>query len=80
MASVLAPSVVDHEFESRSGQTKDFKMGICCFPAKHAALRRKSKDLLARNQYSVSEWNNMSTRGHFFQHASTIKIQLSVLV
>ena len=26
------------------------KIDICCFSAKHAALRRKSKDWLARNQ------------------------------
>ena len=25
-------------FEPRSGQTKDYKLGICCFSAKHAAL------------------------------------------
>ena len=43
-------------------QTKDYKMGICCFSAKHAALRRKSKDWLARNQNNVSEWSDMSTR------------------
>ena len=30
--------------ESRSCQTKDFKIGICCFSGKHAALRSKSKD------------------------------------
>jgi hypothetical protein len=35
-------------FEPRSGQTKDYKIGICCFSAKHAALRRKSKDWMAR--------------------------------
>jgi hypothetical protein len=29
-------------------------IGICCFSAKHAALRRKSKDWLARNQDNVS--------------------------
>jgi hypothetical protein len=28
----------------------------------------------------VSEWSDMSIRGLFFQWASTIKIQLSVLV
>jgi len=28
----------------RSGQTKDHKIGICCLFAKHAVLRRKSKD------------------------------------
>ena len=27
-----------------SGQTKDYKIGICCFSTKHAALRRRSKD------------------------------------
>ena len=49
MVSVLASSVVDRGFEPRSGQAKDYKIGICCFSAKHAALRRKSKDWLARN-------------------------------
>jgi hypothetical protein len=53
---------------------KDYKISICCFSAKHAALRRKSKDWLARNQNNVSEWSDMSTRGLLFQWASTIKI------
>jgi hypothetical protein len=35
-------SAVDCGFESRSGQTKDCKIGICCFSDKHATLRRKS--------------------------------------
>ena len=80
MVSVLALSVVDRGFELRSGQTKDYKIGICCFSAKHAALRRKSKDWLAWNQNNVSEWSDMFTRRLLFQWASTIKIQLSVLV
>ena len=67
MDSVLASSVVDRGFEHRSGQTKDYKIGLCCFPAKHAALRRISKDWLARNQNNVSEWSDMSTRGLLFQ-------------
>ena len=50
-----------------TGQTKDYKIGICCFSAKHAALRRKSEDWLARNQNSVSEWGNMSIHGLLFQ-------------
>jgi hypothetical protein len=54
MVSVLASSVVDHGFKPWSGQTKDYKIGICCFSAKHAALRRKSKDWLAWNQDNVS--------------------------
>ena len=38
MVGVLASSVVDGGFEPRSGQTKDYKIGICCFSARHAAL------------------------------------------
>jgi hypothetical protein len=67
MVSLLALSVVDHGFESGSGQTKDYKIGICCFSAKHAALGRKSKDLLARDQDNVSEWGDMSIPGLLFQ-------------
>ena len=44
MVSVLASSTVDRGFEPRSGQTKDYIIGICCFSAKHAVLKRKSKD------------------------------------
>ena len=55
MVSMLDSSAVDHGFEPRSGQTKDNKIGICCFSAKHAALSGKSKDWLARNQDNVSE-------------------------
>ena len=67
MVTLLASSAVDRRFEPRSGQTKDYKIGICCFSAKHAALRRNNKNWLARNQNNVSEWSNMSTRGLLFQ-------------
>jgi hypothetical protein len=67
MVSVLASSAGDRVFEPRSGQTKDYKIGICCFSARHAELRRKSKDWLARNQNNVSEWSDMSTCGLLFQ-------------
>ena len=59
MDSVLTPSAVDRRFEPRSGKTKDYKIGIRCFPSKHAALRRKSKDWLTRNQDNVSGWGDM---------------------
>jgi hypothetical protein len=49
MVSVLASSAVGCGSETRPAQTKDYKIGICCFSAKHAALRRKSKDWLAGN-------------------------------
>jgi hypothetical protein len=67
MVSVLASSGVDCGFELWSGQTKDFKIGICCFSVKHAALRSKRKDWLAQNQNNVSEWSDMSTCGLLFQ-------------
>ena len=63
----LTSGAVDCEFEPRSSQTNNYKIGICCFFAKHAALRRKSKYWLARNQNNVSEWSDMSTRRLLFQ-------------
>ena len=60
MVSMLASSSVDRGFVPRLGQTKDYKIGICCFSAKYAALRRKRKDWLARNQDNVSEWGDLS--------------------
>jgi hypothetical protein len=40
MVSVLASSAVDRLFEPRLGQTKDYNIAMCCFFAKHAAVRR----------------------------------------
>jgi hypothetical protein len=67
MVNVFTSSAVYRGFKSRSGQTKDYEIGICCFSAKHAAVRRKSKDRLARNQDNVSEWGDMSVHGLLFQ-------------
>jgi len=39
---------------------------MCCFSAKHAALRRKSKDWLARNQDNMSKLGDMSIRRLLF--------------
>ena len=60
MVSVLASGMVDRGFYPWSGQTKDFKIGICYFSANYAELRKKNKDWLARNQNNVSEWSDMS--------------------
>jgi hypothetical protein len=67
MVSVLASSTVDSGFEPRSGETKDYKIGMCCLSAKHAALRSKSNDSLAWNQNNVSECSDMSTHELLFQ-------------
>ena len=47
LISVLALSAAICGFESRSSQTKDYKIDICCFSAKYAALRSKTKAWLA---------------------------------
>ena len=60
-------SAVDLGFEPRSEQTKDYKIGICCFSAKHTALRSKSKDWLAQNQDNVSERGDMPIHRLLFQ-------------
>ena len=48
MVSVLTSSGVDRGvdrgLEPRSGQTKSYEIGICCFSARHAAFWRKCKD------------------------------------
>ena len=67
MVSVLASSATESGFEPHSCQTKDYTIGICCYSAKHAALQRKSKYWLARNQNNISEWSDISTRGLLFQ-------------
>jgi hypothetical protein len=67
MVSVLTLSAVDREFEPWLGKTKVYKINICCFSAKHAALICKSKDWLAWNWDKVSEWGDMSIRRLLFQ-------------
>ena len=67
MVSMLASSSVDRGFEPPSGQTKDHKIGICCFSANYTALKRKSKDWLTWNQDNVSEWGDMCIRRLLFQ-------------
>ena len=44
-------------------QTKDYKIGICCFSAKHAALKGRSNDWFVQNRVNVSEWSDMFTCG-----------------
>ena len=73
MVSLLASCSVHCGFKPRSGQNKDYKIVICCFSAKHAALRRKSKDWLARNQDNMSEWSDMFICKLLFQYKNPTK-------
>ena len=52
MVNMPALSVVNRGFKPALVKPK---IGICCFSAKHAVLKRKSKDGLARNQDNVFE-------------------------
>ena len=44
MIRMLASSVVDRWFEPRSGQTKDYKIGVCCFSA--GSIKKKEQRLV----------------------------------
>jgi hypothetical protein len=63
IVSVLVSSVVDRRLEPRSGQNNDYIISICCFSAKHTALR---------SRIMFPEWGDMFTRGLLFQWASTL--------
>ena len=63
MVYMLSLTAVDRGFDI--GQTKDYKVGICCFSARHTVFRSKSKDWLTWNQ--DNEWNDMSARELIFQ-------------
>ena len=64
---MLVSSAVDAELKPRLGQTKDYKLDICCFFTKHTVLMRKSAENQAKNQDNVSEWSNLSTSKLLFQ-------------
>jgi hypothetical protein len=39
MSRTLTSSAVDRGFDPWSGQFKDYKIGICCFSAKHCSIK-----------------------------------------
>jgi hypothetical protein len=61
-------SEVDCRFKSHRVQTKDYDVGIYFLSIKNEALRIRSKDYKADNQYNVSELSDRSTRWLLFQH------------
>ena len=56
---MLALSAVNRRFKFRLRQTKDFKIGIYCLSAKHAALRKRAKTGWLENGL---EYGDMSIR------------------
>jgi hypothetical protein len=69
MVSVLTSSVVDRGFEARSGQPKDYNIGMCCFSAKHTAWRRNSKDSTSWREQAIFQWDDDEVRFVLDQHA-----------
>jgi hypothetical protein len=65
MFRMLTSSAVDCGFELRSGQTKDYKIGICWFSAKHAAY------------YSLS-YQNSHTQ-NMLKYKQIFNINISIL-
>ena len=66
LVCMLVLSAVDRCFEPHSGKPSDYVIGICWFSAKYAALKKKSKEWLARNQDNMSESGGMDIRGLLF--------------
>jgi hypothetical protein len=50
MVSVLPSGAIDRGFDPRSAQTKDYKIGICCFSTKHAALIKEKEQRLVGSE------------------------------
>ena len=67
VVSMLASSAVNRGFETPGQVKPKTEIGICCFSAKHEALKRKSKVWLDQKQDIESEWGNMSTGRMLFQ-------------
>jgi hypothetical protein len=65
---LISSSAVDRGFYPRLGQTKDYKIGICCFFAKHAALRSEIKhtSLTSLLHKSNNKINNDNVYFSFF--------------
>jgi len=53
ISGVMVSSAVDRVFEPRLGQTKDYKIGICYFSAKHATLRKEQRLVGSESGYCV---------------------------
>ena len=54
MVRLQATTVADGWLDPGSGLTKEYKIGVCCFSANHAALSSKNDDRTAQNRDSVS--------------------------
>jgi hypothetical protein len=59
MLSMLISSAVDSMFEPLSGQTKDYKISICCFSSKYPALKENETNWwfgVLQNLELIKKW------------------------
>ena len=77
--SVVISSVVSWVSRSNQVKPKTIKLVLATCHLRYMT-RSKSKDCLTQNQDNVSKWSDIFTHGLLFQSASTVKIQLSLLV
>ena len=73
MVSMLISNGVNHRFEHRLDQTKDYEIGICC--SQQAPFGRKSKAWLIQKQENVRMELHVYRRV-LFQWVSTMRLQL----
>jgi hypothetical protein len=73
IVSVVVSRAVDRWIKHRSGQSKDYKIGMFFFSSKHKSLRRTTKEWLGREQDNVPELSDMSILGLLFQCAGAKK-------
>ena len=77
MFSVLTSCAVDCVFEPWSGQTKDYKTGICYFYVLHSIWRRKSKDWMVGIRIMCPSGAIILPVDCCFSELSLYKIQLN---
>ena len=51
MVRVRASNAVDRGFEPRAAKTKDYKIGMCCFTAKHTRIIKEKDQRLGIRIY-----------------------------
>jgi hypothetical protein len=57
MSRTLTSSAVDRGFDPWSGQFKDYKIGICCFSAKHCSIKEEKEpgNLALNNNHPLTQ-------------------------
>jgi hypothetical protein len=75
MISMLASNAIDCEFKPWSGQTKDNKIGICCFSdIKELEQRLAQKTNLDKLSYFSNKFFHNFVDSELFKMATTVTV------